>query len=121
MTSSGNSGIIEVLPNIDSAVIPDAKIFKYALVDKDKAKAFELALGYNLSNGTKLIENIRNNLACNKATYKRTNQYGDVYEVKMKLKGENGKSAIVTTGWIVDDENGETRLTTLYVDKKKKG
>ena len=39
------------------------------------------------------------------------------YEYVMKLKGANGKEANVMTAWI--DDNGEKRLTSVYVTKKK--
>ena len=37
----------------------------------------------------------------------------------MKIVGPNGKSANVKTGWIVDAKTGVTRLTSVYVTKKK--
>jgi len=37
----------------------------------------------------------------------------------MNLLGANGKYANVLTGWIVDAQTKETRLTTAYVTKKK--
>ena len=50
-----------LLPRYEQAVIPIDKFVKYALnpsKQEDKAVAFELALGYNLTNASKLIENI---------------------------------------------------------------
>lgn len=38
----------------------------------------------------------------------------------MTLIGENKKIANVKTGWIVNKETGETRLTSVYVTKKGK-
>lgn len=38
----------------------------------------------------------------------------------MGLTGANGKKANVMTGWIVDSVTGETRLTSVYVKKKRK-
>ena len=37
----------------------------------------------------------------------------------MELVGVNGKTTLVTTGWIVDSETGEIRLTSIYVDKRR--
>jgi|HigsolmetaAR206D_1030411.scaffolds.fasta_scaffold04696_6 hypothetical protein len=39
----------------------------------------------------------------------------------MDIKGPNGKTAKVLTAWIVDNVTNETRLTNIYVDKKKGG
>lgn len=49
-----------VLPNYDKAVIPIEKFTQYAPnpeKDKNKAEAFEKALGYNLNNAEGLIKN----------------------------------------------------------------
>lgn len=115
---------IILLPNYQKAVIPQEKFTKYALdknnpKGKDKAIAFEKALGYNLSNSDKLIENIRNNISNFNAVEKSDKGYGKVYEIIMKLTGENGKTANVKTGWLIDKDTGETRLTSAYVTSKK--
>jgi len=112
---------VKMLPKADEAVIPIEKFTMYALnTDKqeDKAKAFELALGYNAANAGKLIDNIRKNLALFPALPKgNLKGYGDVYQVEMVLVGENGRSAKVMTGWIDDFKTGEMRLTSAYVNK----
>jgi len=119
------SSIIE-LPNYKQAVIPKEKFTQYALnpqKDKNKSKAFENALGYNLNNYQKLIDNIQNNINKFNAVEKSDNGYGQRYEVLMTLIGENKKIANVKTAWIIDKETGETRLTSAYVTSKewKKG
>ncbi|MBR3133385.1 MAG: phage minor capsid protein [Clostridia bacterium] len=120
-TKPVKSSIIE-LPNYKNAIIPKEKFTKYALdpeKDKNKAEAFEKALGYNKDNADKLIENIRNNINKFDATDKGNNEYGKKYEVLMTLVGENKKVANVKTGWIIDKKTGETRLTSAYVTSKQ--
>ena len=54
----------KILPHYKDAIIPKEKFTQYALdPDKEpnKAEAFELALGYKLSNVDSLIANIRQN------------------------------------------------------------
>ncbi len=107
------------LPNYEKAIIPEEKFTKYALsADKNKAQAFELALGYNLNNYTKLIQNIRNNINKFNAVEKDDQGYGKRYEILMTLIGENKKIANVKTAWIVDNKTKETRLTSAYVTSK---
>ena len=109
-----------LLPRHESAVIPIDKFTSYALnPDKSpyKALAFELALGYNQENAEKLIMNIRTNLNKFPAKSKGNKGYGTLYEVVMELTGENGKTAKVLTGWLDDISKGETRLTTVYIDR----
>ena len=64
----------------------------------------------------KPIQNIQKNISKYQAIEKPDNGYGKRYEVVMNLKGPNGKEAKVLTAWIDDKENGEMRLTSVYVD-----
>lgn len=111
------------LPNYKNAVIPKEKFTKYALdmnnpKGRNKAIAFQEALGYNVNNVDKLIRNIQKNLNKFNAIEKSDKGFGKQYEVLMTLVGENKKVANVKTGWIIDKETGETRLTSAYVTKK---
>lgn len=113
---------IMVLPNYDKAVIPIEKFTQYALnpeKDKNKAEAFEKALGYNLNNAEELIKNIRSNLNKYNAVEKDDKGFGKRYEVLMTLIGENKKIANVKTAWIIDNKTEETRLTSAYVTSKE--
>lgn len=124
VVKSAKGGIINTLPDLEHAVMPEAKFTRYAL-DKarqpDKAKALELALGYTQKNYQELMENIERNLPHFPAVYKGTDGYGDRYEIEMMLVGANGRVARLMTGWIVDKEKDETRLTSAYINKRKKG
>lgn len=121
-TKSIKNDIIE-LPNYKNAVIPKEKFTKYALdmnnpKGRNKAIAFQEALGYNVNNVDKLIRNIQKNLKKFNAIEKSDKGFGKQFEVLMTLVGENKKVANVKTGWIIDKETGETRLTSAYVTKK---
>lgn len=123
VTIKGKDDII-VLPNYEEAIIPEEKFTRYALdmnnpKGRDKAIAFEKALGYNLTNYEKLIENIRNNINQFNAIEKPDKGYGKVYEIIMTLTGENGRVANVKTGWLIDKYTKQTRLTSAYVTSKK--
>lgn len=102
------------------ARMPEEKFTKYALDPSnapDKAKAFEAALGYTSKNADDLIKNIEDHIDESKFVEKGDKGHGMRYEYVMKLKGANGKEANVMTAWI--DDNGEKRLTSVYVTKKK--
>lgn len=98
---------LELLPGYENAIIPPDKLLKYSLNKehkgggKDKAIAFERALGYNINNYEQLMENVLINIRKYPAVYKDTTRYGKRYEVIMELTGPNGKSAIVKTGWLI--------------------
>jgi hypothetical protein len=115
---------VNILPNIDKIRIPQEKFTSYVLDferDKDKAMAFQSALGYNKANVDLLISNIMQNIRSFSATPKGDIGFGMRYEVIMTLKGPNGKTANVLTAWIDDTNSGEMRLTSAYVDKPKGG
>ncbi|BAK99003.1 hypothetical protein OBV_18050 [Oscillibacter valericigenes Sjm18-20] len=113
-----------LLPKRESSIIPMEKFTEYALNPlkaPDKAIAFSSALGYNIDNASDLVANIRQNLNAFPATSKGNKGYGQLYEVRMKLTGPNGKQAAVITAWIDDANTKETRLVSAYVDKVKGG
>ena len=111
---------MDILPDADNAVIPIEKFTQYALnpeKQRDKAIAFKLALGYDLSNCQKLIDNIRRNIKNHPASQKPDLGYGLRYEVIISLLGENNKRAKVLTAWLVDKATNETRLISAYIDE----
>lgn len=87
----------------------------------DKAEAFKRALGYDLSNGDALIENVWDNINKYPIDERETNQYGRLFSITMRLKGPNGKTASVLASWIDDFKEQEVRLTSIYVVKKEAG
>lgn len=113
----------ELLPNYQAAVIPKAKLSGYALNKehlqggRDKAIAFERALGYTGDNAEELEQAVLRELSRWKATRRAPTPYGQPFEVSMLLKGPNGKRAKVKTGWIIDGGTDVPRLTTMYVDE----
>src|SRR5688572_5491083 len=50
----------------------------------------------------------------------RVTDYGDMYKVRARLTGPNGKRLNVITIWITLRVNGETRFVTLIPDKEKR-
>ena len=110
---------MSILPKADKIVIPIEKFTKYALnpeSDFDKQYAFDKALGYNLSNYQKLIDNVKKHIKNYNAIPKGDKGHGMRYEVIMQLTGPNGKSASVLTGWIDDNKTGKMKLTTIHID-----
>lgn len=112
-----------LLPHYQRAVIQKEKITGYVLnkqhkTGMDKAIAFEKALGYNIDNADDLIKNIYQNLSLYPAKLRPKTQYGQPFEVIMKLTGPNGKTAKVKTGWIIENGKNHPRLTSAYVAKR---
>jgi hypothetical protein len=113
---------MNILPGADRAVIPLQKLVGYALSfvrEPNKTMAFQEALGYDINNADALAENILENITKFNAIRKPDNSYGARYGVLMTLIGANGKTANVMTAWIVEYDSRETRLTSVYVTKKR--
>ena len=115
-----NSSNFNKLPNLEKAQIDSKKITNYALdpnhpVGGNKAKVFESSLGYNQSNSDSLIAQIKQQLPNSEAVLGVKNEYGQRFTVDMQIKGPNGNTATVRTGWIFDIGSDTPRLTTLFV------
>ena len=112
----GKNGIIQVR----NLAIPTAKLAGYALNPlkaPDKAKAFQLALGYDQSNAEELLQNILDHLDESRFVEKGDAGYGMLYESIIRITGANGKEANVLTAWIA--EGDKKRMTSVYVTDKK--
>lgn len=116
LKKSEKSGIIEA----GKLIVPTKKLTDYALDPTkapDKAKAFEIALGYTKENAHALIENLAKHIDSKSFVEKGNKGYGKMYECITRLTGANGKQANVLTAWI--EEASKMRMTSIYVTKKK--
>ena len=73
-----------------------------------------------MTNADKLIAKIREQIKTAEAVEKGDGGYGMKYETLLEILGENGKKANVKVGWIRDKEKNQTRLTSVYVTKKRR-
>ena len=106
--------------NSESIEISPAKLTEYALnpnhIDgKHKAKVFKTTLGYTLDNYQDLIDNVYRNI--NKFPFSQigSNDQGKLFRCDIAMSGPNGKTAVVRTGWITENDSGLYRLTTIFV------
>ena len=44
--------------------------------------------------------------------------YGEMYEIKGRLKGPNGKTLPVCTIWMVEKATETTKFVTMYPDRR---
>lgn len=113
------------LPNYDKAELNDKKFTDYALnpehpVGKHKALVFDKVLGYNSSNWEELRDKIRDNLDVSDALEKEPNNHGRRFEVVMDITGPSGRTAPVTTAWIMLNSDDKPILTTLLIKEEGK-
>ncbi|MCL2036631.1 MAG: hypothetical protein FWG83_04505 [Oscillospiraceae bacterium] len=111
-----------ILPEQDKLVIPLEKLTKYALDavnEPDKAIAFKLALGFCEGDEEILIQKIKSGITIFNAKEKNAGEWGQRYQVIIRMRGLNGKTANVLTAWIHDVKNNQMRLTSVYITKKE--
>ncbi|AYE37491.1 hypothetical protein D1B17_01965 [Companilactobacillus zhachilii] len=116
------------MPDAKNAVFPKEKLTKYALATTaiksggaNKTKVFESALGYDLNNYTDLMDKVYNGITKYEAIPQSDNGSGQRYRIDMPIKGPNKNIREVCTAWIKDAQSGELRLTSIFVNHKKKG
>jgi hypothetical protein len=104
------------------SVISERKLRAYLLsprIEDDKSGLLFLA-GYTEENWRQLEADLRQQIEAVEAELIRVTDYGDMYKVRARLTGPNGKRLNVITIWITLRVNGETRFVTLIPDKEKR-
>jgi transcription antitermination factor NusA-like protein len=74
-------------------------------------------LGITVEHAALLEEAVREGIHHQPAIKKHADKHGQRYEVDVPVTGPMG-SAIVRTGWIVQEEGGVPQLTSAYVKEK---
>jgi len=104
-----------------NCLIPDAKLTRYLLVLKirnDKSQLLAQA-GFTQANPEQLKEALLSLIQNYPATFDRSDQYGDFYQVIGTLKGINGKNLEVVTIWIQRKADAQFQFVTLMPQKEK--
>jgi len=99
----------------EDTLISDDKLTQYLLVPKkrnDKSQWLAQA-GYTLENWQALENDLRNQVLSNVANPTEKTEYGQMYEIRAKLVGPNGKSLSVCTIWITEGAAGTTKFITM--------
>ena len=120
---------MSALPNCEHAFIEDDKLLEYALSPRSergqhKARVFESALGFNLSNWQELRQAVLSALPKQEATLTGENVFGRKHQVLLPITGPNGRTADVLTVWQFDRQADGTladapRLVTIYIPERK--
>ncbi|MDJ0845486.1 DUF6883 domain-containing protein [Crocosphaera sp.] len=110
--------IVNLLPYVDNAKVDIRKLRDYCLNPnhddgKHKARLFSSILGMNTDNAEELRQIIFKVIKTHEAKLGRKDKYGQRYTIDFTLKWQN-KSAIIRTGWIIENNSKIPRLTTCY-------
>ncbi|MCP4107875.1 MAG: hypothetical protein GY749_20415 [Desulfobacteraceae bacterium] len=104
----------------ENTVIAREKLTNYLLIQKkrnDKSKWLAGA-GYTSENWQVLEADLKNHILSEDAVPVERTEFGQMYEIRGRLTGPNGKNLTVLTVWMTDSETGITRFITMYPDKK---
>ncbi len=102
-----------------TTLIATEKLTNYLLVPRkrnDKSGWLAKA-GYILTNWHVLETYLRNQILSEHAVPTERTEFGQMYEIRGRLIGQNGKCLRVLTIWMTDRETGNTRFITMYPDK----
>lgn len=86
---------------------------------KHKARVFKKALGYTQKDAEKLAKQIREKAPNCKAVKGKLDEYGQRWTIFIPITGNNRKTALVETAWIVRPDSNIPELITAYVAKEK--
>ena len=108
------------LPNGDRAVVDEAKLTGYCLNLEHphggpKARVFRSFLGLTVEHASLLREALLLAAVTAEAEPRLEDQHGRRFEVRFVMKGPNGNSAEITSGWIIDAGETFPRLTSCYI------
>lgn len=86
---------------------------------KHKARVFKSALGFTRTDAAELERQIREKVPYYEAIKGKRDKHGQRRTVRIPIKGNNGRTVLVETGWIVQPDKLEPTLTTAFVMKEK--
>ncbi len=106
----------------DQVVIDPRKITHYALnpnheEGKHKARVFESALGYNLTNYQPLLNQIVSLALDAEVEFNRLNEYGQFFQANFTIEGIAGQRVPLFISWRIPPDTREAHLVTLFIPR----
>ncbi len=106
------------IPYVDNAEVDICKLRDYCLNPnhddgKHKARLFSSILGMTTDDAEELRQIIFEVIKTHEAKLGRKDKYGQRYTIDFTLLW-HGKSAMIRTGWIIENNSTIPRLTTCY-------
>lgn len=113
------------LPNADRAVVDIRKVTEYCLNEGhadggDKAEGFRRVLGITIADAGEFRLLLLSTAQSPDAEPWKVDRFGESFTVDAMISWR-GRSAVVTTGWIVRFGEDFPRLTTAYVSGPQRG
>lgn len=106
------------LPNLDKAIIPEAKITEYLLstthpYGRHKARFF-LGFGFRADSCRVLASALRTHAEEHEVLVAQDTPFGTRYNIEGRMKTPDGRNPFVRVIWFVDAGDDHPRLVTAY-------
>jgi hypothetical protein len=104
-------------------VIAKEKLTRYLLLPHTRGdkSAFLAQGGYGLGNADQLLMDLRSQMLPLEAEKLESNKFGQYYQIRGTLTGQNGTTLPIRTIWITEHLSGITKFVTLIPDKRGTG
>ena len=107
-----------LIPNRELAVVDIRKLRDYCLnlnhdVGKHKARLFLSILGMKVDDADDLRQILLTVVITHQARLQRQDEFGQRYTLDFAIEWQN-KTAILRSGWIIEDGSEIPKLTTCY-------
>lgn len=107
-----------LIPHSENAVVDIRKLRDYCLNSdhddgKHKAQLFLSILGMTSNDAEALRQILLEVITTQEASLNRKDEFGQRYRLDFLLEWQN-RSAIVRSGWIIENNSDTPRLTTCY-------
>ena len=118
MNLYGRNRLTKAIPNAENAVVDIRKLRDYCLnlehsTGKHKARLFKSVLGIVVKDAPELRQILLKAIKTSPAKMGQQDMFGQRYTLDFKLKWQN-KSAIIRSGWIIENNSTIPRLTSCY-------
>ncbi len=116
---------MQLLPNLERAVIPVEKLRDYVLNMEHskgyhKATVFKEVLAIERQHADVLAELLRSTLPSAPALQGKSDEYGDHWTTYHAIIGLNTQPGIVTVAWILKKEQSQApQLISCYIETKR--
>ena len=103
----------------DSVIAPE-KLSRYLLVRLtrgDKSGFLALA-GFGQGNSAELEKALREQVLTQEAVPVERNKFGEVFEIRGRITGPNGRVLSVRTIWMTEHLSGQTKFITLIPERQ---
>jgi hypothetical protein len=106
------------VPGVERAVLNADKVREYLLSDAHPVGRFKAAffsgLGYSAAGWDVLAADLMAHAVENEASATENNEYGQKYEIRGRMAGPVGKTAVVVAVWIVLRGEDFPRFVTAF-------